>query len=208
MIVSRRSALLMLAGTAACRAGAAPPTRARRDLYHCEGCEAVRERDGGRLTFTAILAGPEEPGERLLLTGRVLASDGSRPAAGVTVYAYHTNAAGLYANGTRETEWSRRHGRLRGWVRTDADGRYAFSTIKPAPYPDRSLPAHIHLFVGETGRRPYYLDDVVFAGEFGVTPAYVAAQELRGGSGIIQLRRQGDGTLLAARDIRLERHPS
>lgn len=208
MIVDRRTALLMLAGSAtSCRASAAIVSAARRDLYNCEGCEAVRERDAGTLRAYTILAGPDEPGERLQLSGRVLALDGS-PAPGVVIYAHHTNAAGHYANGTSETEWSRRHGRLRGWARSDAQGDYAFRTIKPAPYPDRTLPAHIHLFVGEPGCRPYYLDDVVFAGEFGVTSRYIDAQELRGGSGIVRLRRQAHGLLLATRDIRLEPHPA
>jgi protocatechuate 3,4-dioxygenase beta subunit len=70
------------------------------------------------------------------------------------------------------------------------------------------MPAHVHLFVGEPGRRPYYIDDVVFDGAFGVTAAYRKACELRGGNGIVRLERSGDGTLLARRDIRLEIHPA
>lgn len=77
-----------------------------------------------------------EPGEVMRIGGRVLHPDGKTPAPGVIIYAYQTNAEGLYANGTAETEWSRRHGRLRGWARTNAAGRYAFDTIKPAPYPN------------------------------------------------------------------------
>ena len=128
------------------------------------------------------------------------------PVAGVTIYAHQTNDAGLYAGGTSETEWSRRHGRLRGWVKTGANGAYRFETIKPAPYPDQTMPAHIHLYIGEPGRNSYYIDDVVFDGEFGVTPAYRQAQELRGGSGIIRLYRDSSAMLVAKRDIRLERH--
>lgn len=200
----RRRALLV--------GGLALPTlaatqKARPDLYACEGCEAVRERSSASLPATVRLASPDEPGEPLLLTGRVLTSEDGRPARGVVVYAHHTNADGRYAGGSAETPWSRRHGRLRGWVRTGADGRYAFETIKPGPYPGRNVPAHVHLFIGEAGRRPYYVDDVVFAGEFGVTPAYLAAQELRGGSGVVRLQRKADDGWLAVRDIRLERHP-
>lgn len=143
----------------------------------------------------------------MVLTGYALTPDGARPAEGVVIYLHQTNAAGLYANGSQASEWSRRHGRLRGWVKTGADGRYRFLTIKPGPYPDRTLPAHIHLFIGEPGRRPYYIDDVVFDGEFGVTPAYRSAQELRGRTGIVRLQRSEDGILLAVRNIVLERHP-
>lgn len=185
-----------------------PQPAARPNLYHCEGCEAVGERPKTAQAATVQLAGPDEPGERMILTGQVLAANGETPAAGVVIYAHHTNSAGLYANGSNETIWSRRHGRLRGWAVTGADGRYTFRTIKPAIYPDRSMPAHVHLFVGEPGRQPYYIDDVVFEGEFGVTAAYRKACELRGGSGIIRLSRTSEGVLLAQRNIRLESHPA
>ena len=184
---------------------AAPPVRS--DLYVCEGCEATTERAPAGLTPSVTLAPPGTPGERLRLTGRVLAADGVTPAADVVIYAHQTNAQGLYADGSSESVWSRRHGRLRGWVRTGPDGRYAFDTIKPAPYPDMTMPAHIHLFVQEPGRRPYYIDDVVFDGEHGVDAAYRAHQELRGGSGIVRLTGNAAQGWSAVRDIRLERHP-
>jgi len=209
MSIDRRAALVLLGGLAisGSRSATVETPRVRPDLYNCEGCEAVRERPPATIGPVWPLAGPTEPGERLVLSGQVRTPDGLRPASGVIIYAHQTNAAGLYANGSNMTEWSRRHGRLRAWVKTGADGRYEFLTIKPAPYPDRTMPAHIHLFIGEPGRRPYYIDDVVFYGEFGVTPAYRASQELRGGSGIVQLQRRADGALIAVRDIRLERHP-
>jgi len=193
-------------GNARAAQSAAAAGQVRPDLYNCDGCEAVAERDPAGIPSRVILAGPDEPGERMLLEGRVLATDRVTPAEGVVIYAHQTNAEGLYANGGPETVWSRRHGRLRGWVRTGADGRYAFETIKPAPYPSMTMPAHIHLFIGEPGRRPYYIDDVVFEGEFGVTPDYRARSELRGGEGVVRLTRE-NGVWQARRDIRLETHP-
>ena len=56
-----------------------------------------------------------------------LEADGA-PAAGIIVYAYQTDATGIYPRG------STRHGRLRGWVRTDEAGRYRFDTIRPGAY--------------------------------------------------------------------------
>jgi protocatechuate 3,4-dioxygenase beta subunit len=214
-MLDRRTTLVLLGGAAGGLAsasvflpsGGGAHAEARPDLYDCEGCQAVGERAPDMLSARVSLAPPEEPGARMHLTGRIFAADGRTPAPGVIVYAHHTNARGLYADGTGETEWSRRHGRLRGWARTGADGTYAFDTIKPAPYPDMTMPAHVHLFIGEPGRRPYYVDDLVFDGEFGVTPAYRARQELRGGSGIVRLGQGEGGVLLARRNIRLERHP-
>lgn len=186
----------------------APKEKARANLYACEGCEATQERSPGDLSWSVVLAGPEEPGERMRLSGRVYEPDGVTPKSGVVVYAHHTNAQGLYADGSNETEWSRRHGRLRGWARTNADGDYLFDTIKPAPYPDRTGPAHVHLFIQEPGKPPYYIDDVVFDGEFRVDDAYRDKQELRGGSGIIRLGGNAASGWTAVRDIRLELHPA
>jgi protocatechuate 3,4-dioxygenase beta subunit len=194
--------------SAGCGAPAAQPqTRrgARPDLYDCEGCEGAFER--APLGWQASIAGPSEPGERMRIDGTVFQADGRTPAAGVIVYAYHTDAAGLYSRDAPDTEWSRRHGLLRGWVRTGADGRYGFDTIKPAPYPDRQDPAHVHLTIVEPGRRPYWIDDIVFAGEFGVNDRYLRERENRGGNGIVTLARRG-GVWLAKRDIVLERHPT
>ncbi len=216
--IDRRAAtlgLVMFAGTVAAGACGSRPSsaqgaqgdRIRANLYDCEGCEATEERSPATLSASSILAGPDEPGERMRLSGRVLAVDGATPVEGVVIYAHQTNVEGLYANGSGESEWSRRNGRLRGWVKTDSDGLYAFHTIKPAPYPDMTIPAHIHLYIKEPGQRPYYIDDVVFEGEFRVDATYRANQELRGGSGIVRLERGSDGVLIAVRDIRLERHP-
>lgn len=205
--IQRRTAVAGLGLFFATAAFAAPAGRARRDLYNCEGCEAVGEIARENLAATTTLAGPDEPGERLIVEGTIFEVDGVTPAAGIVVYAHHTNNEGLYANGAPGTEESRRHGRLRGWVKTGADGRYRFDTIKPAPYPGATMPAHVHLMIGEPGRRPYYIDDVVFDGEFGVTERYRKNQELRGGSGIVRLTRGDGGVLMAQRDIVLERHP-
>lgn len=200
------SVILALAVAACSAAAESSRSPARANLYACEGCEATFERNAADLTADVDVARGES-GEPLVLEGTIRHADGRTPAPGVIVYMHQTNAQGLYAGGTDESEWSRRHGRLRGWAVTDGRGRYRFRTIKPAPYPDMTMPAHIHLMIGEPDRRPYYVDDVVFDGEIKVDDAYRARQELRGGSGIVKLSRDGEGRWLAVRDIVLERHP-
>ena len=86
--------------------------------------------------------GPEsEPGSPLVINGRVYQTDGRTPAAGITVFAYQTDATGLYdmpSNGPHS--W-----RLKGWAVTDAEGRFQFRTIRPASYPNAAVPQHVHL---------------------------------------------------------------
>lgn len=181
---------------------------ARGNLYQCEGCEGIFEAKAATLTNNAQIGPGLDQGEPMTIAGQVLRPDRRTPAAGVVIYAYQTNASGLYANGGPQTIWSHRHGRLRGWVKTGIDGRYQFDTIKPAPYPNDNIPAHIHLTVLEPGKRPYWIDDIVFDGEFGVTNAYRKSVTNQGGNGIVRATLRPDQRWYARRDIVLERHPN
>ena len=96
----------------------------------CIECLGAYEGMPKRMESRARLASVKEPGERLELTGRVFAADG-KPRAGVIVYAFQTNHAGLYPPSVPvRSTFSDSHGRLRAWVRTDNEGRYTFDTDK------------------------------------------------------------------------------
>ena len=158
--ISRRACLAGLAtAVAACgnsdSIAAARNGPVRQNLYQCEGCEGVFEANLTSLESQARIGPVDEPGEPLRITGTVYQTDGRTPAAGVAIYAYQTNAQGLYANGNNTSEWSRRHGRLRGWLKTGENGTYRFDTIKPAPYPNDILPAPLHFPVFEPARPPF-----------------------------------------------------
>lgn len=186
----------------------AKPGHIRRDLYGWEGGrEPTLEHPAAQLSSTARIAPRSEPGPPLLLSGRVTSWDRNAPVSGVVVYAYHTDIHGVYQPVAGVPRYEFRM-RLRGWTRTGADGRYAFETIKPGMYPSRAEPAHIHMHVFEPGRRPYWIDSVIFNGDEGVTRRFVEKQPLRGGGGVVTLGRNQQGTLTAVRNIRLERHPA
>lgn len=184
-------------------------SQSRPNLYQCEGCEAIHEHTFDGLAWSSTIPRAGEPGDRLILTGRVYHPDGRTPAPDVVVYVHHTNAAGVYPTSGTEQGWGRRHGYLRGWVKTNADGDYRFDTIRPAPYPGRSDPAHIHMTVKEPDRREYWIDEVVFTDDSLVTPQYHSRAENRGGSGIVTPSRDASGVWRVRRDIVLEpRDPS
>ncbi|RYD14885.1 MAG: hypothetical protein EOP90_11510 [Lysobacteraceae bacterium] len=169
----------------------------------CEGCEAVFEGLPAAPTSHARIAPAGEPGEPLVLEGRVLDAGGA-PRAGIVVYAYHTDTHGLYPPipGARDGA-ANRHGRLRGWAISDADGRYRFDTIRPASYPTRDVPAHIHMHVLEPGCSTYYIDDVLFTDDPLLTPAQRRAHAVgRGGDGITTPVRE-QGRWQVTRDIRV-----
>ncbi len=183
----------------------AAAAQSRPDLFQCEGCEAIHEHSFDGLSWFTTIPGPGEPGDKLILSGTVFQADGRTPAAGVVVYAYHTNTQGAYPTRGDERGWARRHGYLRGWVKTNAQGEYRFETIRPGGYPGRPDPAHIHVIVKEPDRREYWIDEVVFEDDPRVSARYRNAQRYRGGSGIIRLTRDPTGAWTGRRDITLER---
>jgi protocatechuate 3,4-dioxygenase beta subunit len=171
----------------------------RRDPPPCEWCGAAEA--PSRLSWAVRLADHAERGEPLVLTGRVLRADGRTPAAGVLLYLYQTNAAGVYPRRGDETGNGPRHGYLRGWLRTDAQGRYCVATIRPGHYPGRLDPAHIHATVQEGRGAEGYINDFVFEGDPRVTPTYRTQVRNRGGSGIVRLARGPDGIWRGERTI-------
>jgi protocatechuate 3,4-dioxygenase beta subunit len=176
-----------------------PPAPVARAEPACEWCGAAEA--PARLTSEVRLAPPGEAGEPLFIAGRVLRADGRTPAAGVLLYLYQTNAAGAYPRRGSETENGRRHGYLRGWLRTDARGNYCVATIRPGGHPGRPDPAHIHATVTEPGQAEGYIDEFVFADDPRVTPAMRAKPRPRGGSGVVRLVRTPDGVWRGERTI-------
>jgi protocatechuate 3,4-dioxygenase beta subunit len=171
----------------------------------CEGCEAVFEGKPAELASLARIAPAGEPGEPMRVSGRVLAADG-QPRENVIVYAYHTDARGIYPLPSKSHgRASDRHGRLRSWAISDRDGRYAFETIRPASYPSRSIPAHIHMHVIEPGCATYYIDDIQFTDDPLLSEAARSRpREARAGGGIVTpVRRGPTGEWSVVRDIRL-----
>ncbi len=163
----------------------------------CEGCEYVFEGMPADLHHDARIAPASEPGEALVIEGVVTNADGAH-ATGIMVYAYQTNAMGIYPTGAN------RHGSLRGWARTDAEGRYRFDTIRPGSYPNSTIPQHVHMHVIEPGKGTYYIDDVVFDDD----PLLTSQQRRqmlrgRGGSGLAQPAKDASGVWQVRRDIRL-----
>ena len=121
----------------------------------CEGCEAVFQGLPSALASTARIAPSGEPGTPMTITDRVLGPD-TRPRAGVVVDACQTNARGVYPPPSRAIGAAAdRHGALRAWAVTGADGRYTFETIRPGSYPSRDTPEHVHMHVIERGCATY-----------------------------------------------------
>lgn len=115
----------------------------------------------------AIPSPATDAGPKIELRGRVLKADRKTPVPNVILYFHHTNRRGIYPrpSGAKPTDWVYWHGTLRGWLKTDSNGSYVLKTTRPAAYPSRSDPAHIHVYgLLADSRQGFYFSDVVFAG--------------------------------------------
>lgn len=165
----------------------------------CEGCEAIYEYGDKKLIPVDTLPDFSKGETPLKITGTILQSDGVTPAAGVIMYVYHTNQEGIYPTRGGERGWGRRHGYLRGWIKTGADGKYTFYTQRPGAYPSRNAPAHIHVTLKEPGKNEYYIDDFLFADD-PLLQHQPPGKNPKGGAGLVTLTKEG-GLWVARRDI-------
>jgi protocatechuate 3,4-dioxygenase beta subunit len=141
----------------------------------------------GALEQTELCGSGSGGKERLIVTGRVLGAD-CKPLAGALVEVWHADANGDYSGFTRGKKDDLAC-LLRASIKTDAEGRYTFSTIVPAEYPGR--PRHIHYRVSHATHAAL-VTQLYFARERGV------ADEL-----IVALKRDDKGVSRAAFDITL-----
>jgi catechol 1,2-dioxygenase len=110
------------------------------------------------------IARSKTPGASLFFSGRVVGVDGA-PVAGAVLDVWQASPVGLYENQDETQEDCN----LRGKFMSEADGRYHFSSVKPAGYPvptdgpvgvllraqnrEPMRPAHVHFIVSAPGHK-------------------------------------------------------
>jgi protocatechuate 3,4-dioxygenase, beta subunit len=144
----------------------------------------------------------EEPGEPLVVSGTVYGPDGVTPLKGISVYVYHTDIKGYYTPGGRDSS----NPRLKGTMRTNDQGKYEFSTIKPGPYPNARIPAHIHYVVSGDGYKEKVFE-IVFEGDPFIDDRVRSdAAKEDGVFSIRPLERDKENVLRCVQDIKLKRN--
>ncbi|HRH43863.1 MAG TPA: hypothetical protein PKY82_19685 [Pyrinomonadaceae bacterium] len=151
------------------------------------------------VSWRTVLSKDSDTGEKLLISGTVFEADGKTPAPNVLIYFYHTDIEGYYGRNGEP-----RHGRYRGWMLTDAKGRYEFQTIKPAPYPGRSFAAHIHTTITTKELKEDWIDNYLFEGDKLISEQERQEAGKKGGfNPILTLEKNANGIWHAKRDIKL-----
>jgi protocatechuate 3,4-dioxygenase alpha subunit len=128
--------------------------------------------------FRDDLAAPEVPGERVVITGKVLDADGHGVSDALLEF-WQANAQGKYAHPDDEQQKSAERGFAGfGRVPTDEDGSFRFRTIKPGgvPGPDGKMQApHIVVSVFMRGllrrlvTRIYFPEESANASDFALS---------------------------------------
>jgi len=159
----------------------------------CEGCEAVLEYGDRRLQSVDTMPDFSEEGLPLKITGTVYLPDGNTPASDVILYFHQTDQEGIYTPTKGATGWARRHGAIREWLKTGADGHYTLYTRKPGAYPSGTEPPHIHLTVLEPDGAYYWLPSYLFAGDPLRSEVNLNTSRPRGGdSRLLDLKKEGN----------------
>lgn len=162
-----------------------------------EGMGAIDVPDN--VTWRTAFSITPDDGEPMVISGTIYSLDGKTVAPNVLVYFYHTDKFGVYGR-----EGQPKHGRYRGWMLTDEKGRYEFSSIRPASYPNSTISQHVHMTVTGTDFREDWIDSILFEDDPFLTDRERASVGKRGGfQPIVKLATGNDGILRATRDIQL-----
>jgi protocatechuate 3,4-dioxygenase beta subunit len=151
---------------------------------------------------STVLAPPDEPGEPLIVSGTVRDTEG-KPVAEALIYVFHADVKGYYAPARAMDE---PNARLFGYMKTGADGRYEFRTIRPGGYAKQPIPQHIHMLVTAAGYRDHRCRStcqLVFADDPRMTAEWHKwAKE--GGNPILAVTRGQDGVQKCVYDVVLQ----
>src|SRR5687767_1181919 len=86
------------------------------------------------------LAKSDEPGEPLVIYGKVMDRETDLPVKDVSLFLYQTDSSGLYnASGSSDEQ-----ARIRGTVHTNETGCFKIKTILPGDYPGQKNSRHLH----------------------------------------------------------------
>lgn len=107
-----------------------------------QNCSTLKPGDPGFLQ----LAGENEPGDPLIIYGKIFDKNSKTPISGASLFLYHTDTAGLY-NPVDKSDIAR----IKGTLTANASGCFKISTILPGDYPNSTGTRHVHYKVKAEG---------------------------------------------------------
>ena len=151
------------------------------------------------VSWKTSLSKKSDRDELMIISGTIFQPDGRTPAPNILIYFYHTDSDGYYGRGGEV-----RDGHFRGWMLTGANGKYEFSSIKPAPYPKRTEPAHVHMTLTGKNFKEDSINTILFEGDKFIKPEERTSVGKWGERvPILKLEKGADGILRGTRDFKL-----
>ncbi len=152
------------------------------------------------VNWKTVLSKDSDTGEKMIISGTVFEKDGKTPVPNILIYLYHTDIYGYYGR----NDDKHRHGCYRGWMLTDAQGKYEFQTIKPAPYPENRFAAHIHFTLTSKTLKEDWIDSILFEGDKLITQREREMAGKKGGfNPILTLEKGRNGIWYGVRNIQI-----
>ena len=165
------------------------------------GADEAKRYPGESAPSEIRIAEAGEPGPPLVVEGTVYAPDGETPAPGVVLYVYQTGLDGLYQASGESVP------RIRGYMKTDAQGRFRYRTIRPGSYPSSRIPAHIHTQLWGGGYEPQWNQDVNFADDPFVSEGQKRESAAAGRfAWICDAKKDATGLLHCTHNLKLKPH--
>lgn len=134
---------------------------------------------------------------KLKITGTIYESDGKTPAKNVLLFIHQADEDG---NFELKRHNKKRYIKHRGWVRTDANGRYTFYTFIPGKYMFGNELTQILPIIKEPNKPEYKIESFVFDNDPLLTASCRKKIENTNPSRILKLDKK-EGLFVANRDI-------
>lgn len=126
---------------------------------------------------------------KLKISGTIYQSDGVTPAKDVILFIWHQDQDGYF---DMKTKNDKRYVNNRGWIKTDADGKYTFYTFVPGSYPHSREKRIIHAEIKEAGKPEYAIPAWLFDDDPFLTKTCRKRLKRKGINNILKTPKIGD----------------
>jgi protocatechuate 3,4-dioxygenase beta subunit len=143
------------------------------------------------------LAKTDEPGEPLLIYGKVIDRKTNQPVRDVSIFLYQTDSSGIYnLSGGADDQ-----ARIRGTVYGNESGCFKIKTILPGDYPGQKNSRHLHYVMNAKG----YKEEKSILFFKGFTTANITGN---GPLMVLDINKENDGTWIGTANLYMEKTQS
>lgn len=135
----------------------------------------------------------DEPGEPLVIHGRIIDRKTNNPVRDVSLFLYQTDTSGIYNISGGPDEQAR----ISGTVHTNESGCFKVKTILPGDYPGQENSRHLHYVINAKGYKE--IKSILFFKGF--TTSNITGQ---GPLSVLEIKKDKDGTWIGSIQIHID----